>query len=431
MQLMRRKPSGARFGGSATAAVQTRARRALRVIVAVGAFAAVTTVSGAPRSEVVSFGARNTYYHEGTPYGKMTVFNPSADLGVKPWDFLKIRAGWQADVVSGASIKTRNAQRGQNPDAISTASVKDLRQVVGGGIALNRKYTSLEAGYAYSWENDYRSHSFDVTAKAELLQRSMELSIAYARNWDEVCDRIQVDPDPTRRLALEKHDGCFKGDSKTTTTHPIAIDAIQGGWTQAWTPTFTTQVTGGLQVMNGFLSNPYREVNIGIASPVQEHIPDIRIRYAAGIRANLYIKPIKTAVRVGTRLYRDTWDIKAFTIELEAERYIIWEALRVRARGRLYRQSHAVFYSDDYLIQPRGAYWTGDRELSQMQSILAGLRLLYGPSAGANKWLGLLEKIELSVGGDLVFFKYDDFTINGDPLKKTAIIASLGLTLLF
>src|SRR5260221_14766357 len=38
----------------------------------------------------------------------------------------------------------------------------------------------------------------------------------------------------------------------------------------------------------------------------------------------------------------------------------------------------AVFYSDDYLIEPRGAYFTGDRELSKMQSILAGLRLLYG-----------------------------------------------------
>jgi hypothetical protein len=396
----------------------------------VAAFCAVTTITPSPRGEVVSFDARTTYYKEGLPYGKMTVLNPSFDLGAKPWDFLKIRGGWQADVVSGASIKTRNAQRGSSPDVISTASVKDFRQVVSGGLSLTRKLTSLEAGYSYSWEHDYKSHSFDVTAKAELLQRSMELSIAYAHNWDQVCDRIQTDPDPTRRLALSSSDGCFK-DTTTLTTHAIAIDAIQGGWTQAWTPTFTSQVTAGIQLSNGFLSNPYREVNIGVSSAAQEHVPDVRIRYAGGLRLNWYLRPIKTALRMGGRVYRDTWDIKAVTAEVELERYVLIDALRVRARGRFYTQGHAIFYSDDYLVAPRGAYFTGDRELSKMRSILAGLRLLYGPSAGQKRWLGLLEKVEVSLGGDVVFFNYDDFTINGDPLKKTAFIGSFGLSLLF
>ncbi len=404
---------------------------AARLVVVVAAFLVIGSWVGRSRSEVVSFDARSTYYHEGTPYGKMTVLNPLVAIGAKPWDFLKIHAGWQADVVSGASIRTRNAQRGASPDAISTASVKDFRQVVSGGFTVSRKLTSLEAGYSYSWEHDYRSHSVDVAAKAELLQRSMELSIAYARNWDSVCDRIQVDPDPTRRLALEKSDLCFKPDSTTTTTHSIAIDALQGGWTQSWTPTFTTQTTVGVQLMNGFLSNPYREVNIGVSSAVQEHIPDNRVRYAAGLRANLYIRALKTAFRLGGKAYRDTWDIHAFTADLEAERYLFLEALRLRLRGRYYTQGHAAFYSDDYLVAPRGQYWTGDRELSKMHSVLAGFRLLYGPSAGAKRWLGMLEKVEVSFGMDAVFFTYSDFTINGDPLKKTAIIGSLGLSLLF
>ena len=404
-------------------------RRSTRFLGA-AAFVAASTIVGSPRSEVVDFGMRGTYFNESMPYGKMTVFNPSSDLTVKPWDFLSFHGGWQADVVSGASIKTRNAQRGQNPDAISTASVKDLRQQVSGGFGVNRKFTSLEASYAYSWENDYRSHSFDVTAKAELLQRSMELSIAYARNWDSVCDVTQADPDPTRHRSLDSHVGCFT-DNPNRTTHPIAIDALQGGWTQAWTPTFATQATVSLQMMNGFLSNPYREVNIGVNTPVQEFVPEVRVRWSAGLRANFWIKPLKTALRLATRFYRDTWDIRALTAEIELERYLFVDAFRLRARGRYYKQGHAAFYSDDYLIEPRGKYFTGDRELSDMQSILAGLRALYGPSAGQKKWLGFLEKVELSLGVDVAFFKYSDFTINGEPLKKTAIIGSLGFTLVF
>ena len=404
-------------------------RRARVALAGIASFLAVSALSSAPRSEVVGLDLRGTYYREGTPYGKMTVYNPAGQLSVKPADWLAVRAGWEADVVSGASIKTRNAQRGQNPDAISTASVKDFRQAASFGFALTRKLSTVEAGYVYSTENDYRSHSFDVTAKTELLQRSMELSIAYGRNWDSVCDLVQTDTDPTRHRSLPTHDGCFTSSS-TVTNHPIVIDAIQGGWTQLWSPTFATQATVSAQLMNGFLSNPYREVNIGINTPVQEHVPENRQRYAVGLRANLFLKALKTAVRGGARLYRDTWDVRALTAELEAERYVLIDALRVRARGRYYGQSHAAFYSDDYLIEPRGAYWTGDRELSKMHSWLAGLRLAYGPTAGERKLLGFLEKFEASLGLDVVWFRYPDFTINGEPLKKTAYIASLGLTFL-
>ncbi len=399
-------------------------------LAAVAALAATTTAASAPRSEVAAFHGRTTYWREARPYGQMTVWTPSTELAVKPFEGFTVRGGWSADLVSGATIKTRNAIRGQNPDVVSSASVRDFRNVASGGFAFARKYTSIAANYTYSTENDYRSHSIDVMAKAELLQRSMELSISYARNWDSVCDRVQLDPDPTRRPSLDSSVGCFTNLDRLT-TRAIAIDAIQGGWTQLWTPTFATQVTSSIQLMNGFLSNPYREVNIGVASPAQEYVPDVRVRLAAGLRLNWYLKPLATALRLGGRVYRDTWDVRAVSGDVELERYLLIDALRLRLRGRYYTQGRAAFYSDDYLTTPRGVYFTGDRELSTMRSILAGARLAYGPSATKGRWLGVLSKIETSIGADYVWFDYSDFTIDGTPLAKNALIATLGLSLIF
>ena len=389
----------------------------------------VTAVTPVSRSEVVSFDMRSTLYREGLPYGSMTVITPSVALAATPSEAFRLHAGWSADAVSGASIRTRNGVRGISADAISAASVKDFRQLAQGGIGFTHKTTSLDVGYSYSWENDYRSKAIDVTAKTELYQHSTELSIAYARNWDSVCDLAQGSADPLSRHALPSHDGCFT-DARDRTTHDISIDSIQAGWLQAWTPTFVTQVTASFQLQDGFLSNPYREVNIGTSDPLQEYVPDVRARYAAGLKANWYLRPLKTALRFGARLYRDTWNVQSVTGELELERYIV-EGLRLRARGRYYTQTHAAFYSDDYLIAPRGAYHTGDRELAQMHSVLAGLRLLYAARARERRWIGLLAGLEVSIGGDAIWFKYSDFTLNNEPLKKTALMATVGLTLLF
>ena len=391
---------------------------------------ATLTLTTAPRGEVAEFHGRTTVYREGLPYGKMTVINPSAVLSVKPWDNVGITGGWAADIVSGASIKTRNAARGQSPDAVSTASVKDTRHVVNGGLSFTRKLSTIQAGYNYSFENDYRSHSVDVFGKTELLQKTVELTLAYSHNWDSVCDRVQLDPDPTRRVSLDSSNGCFKPSDRLT-TRPVTIDAIQAGWTQLWSPSFATQATFSIQLQNGFLSNPYREVNIGVSSPAQEYLPEVRVRLAGGLKANWYLRPIKTALRIGGRVYRDTWDVRAISAEGELERYLFIDALRLRARGRYYTQGRAAFYSDDYLIEPRGVFFTGDRELSTMRSILAGLRVAYGPTATKGRWLGMLTKVELSLGVDYIWFRYDDFTINGDPLKKTAIVGTLGLSLTF
>ena len=63
------------------------------------------------------------------------------------------------------------------------------------------------------------------------------------------------------------------------------------------------------------------------------------------VRSNLFFKPIKAALRLGVRGYDDSWKVKSLTFEAEFEKYI-GESLRAMARARFYKQSGAVFWSD-------------------------------------------------------------------------------------
>jgi hypothetical protein len=107
----------------------------------------------------------------------------------------------------------------------------------------------------------------------------------------------------------------------------------------------------------------------------------------------------------------------------------------VQARARYYAQSGALFYSDDYTggepqHGPRGQYWTGDRELSPLQSYMLGGRLVYSKRGepGA-RVLGALLGLSASLSLDVMKTKLNDFTWGGKvPDDTFAFLGSLGLS---
>jgi hypothetical protein len=185
------------------------------------------------------------------------------------------------------------------------------------------------------------------------------------------------------------------------------------------------------QLLNGFQSNAYRAVWLG-RTAAQEHHPGIRARYAVGLSARIWLKPVGGALQAQARLYRDTWNVASVTGELAYER-ALGQLFRVRARGRYYQQTRAAFYSDDYALDPQGAYFTGDRELSAMQSWLAGLRVSFvAPARDDGTVAGFLENLELVAKGDLLLYRFDDFHYGSLPVPNDrAVFATLALEALF
>jgi hypothetical protein len=409
-----------------------RVQLTARLVLVATLFAATIAAAPAARAQVVQFDTAHALFFEAPTKTHMFVYSPSVDVSASPWPWLAVRGGWEADVVSGASVATKaGAAYGatHSPDVVTTASVRDFRNLGRGELVVQGEATSLTAGYAYSIEHDYRSHSLHVNARTDALQHNTQLELSYARNFDAICDRVQDAAAvlPTQWSALESSTGCFTSAAGRT-THDIGIDTFEASWAQSWTPVITTQLTYTAQLVDGFQSDPYRSVVIGEGIKAQEHEPNDRAREALTARVAWYLRSLKAALRLSVRGYHDTWAVDSGSLEIEAEKSL-GEALRVMARGRLYKQSGAVFWSDDYTggarpLGPKGQYFTGDRELSPFWTWLAGLRAVLTVAPAQGRILGIVQSIKLAGSAHVTGFSYQEYTLAGVPISNA--LAYLG-----
>jgi len=385
---------------------------------------ALLSVSASARAQLGVEAASTVFHESGGPIS-MTVIVPEVNAEVDVAEALSLRAGWSADVVSGASVAVVDAPA-ESVDAITTASVTDTRHVLGGGFALRDEQSTLSAGYRYGFENDYRSHGFDVSARTELFDRNTSFELAYARSFDSVCDGPGAE-DPAQKGRLDSSDGCFDDDDPDRADHDLAVHGLQLSGTQTLSKLLVLQLGLSAQIQHGFLSNPYRAVRIG-PTAAQEHHPENRARYAATIGLRYWIKPLSGALQPSVRLYRDTWHLRAASLELGYEQSLGTD-FRVRVRGRLHMQTGAAFYSDDYVLAPRGQYFTGDRELSPLKTVLVGGELTYSvPPDDEGDVLGIFSAFSLKMKGDLLQTYLEEFHYDTvEPPNDLALIGTFAI----
>ena len=390
--------------------------------------------SVAASAQVAEFAPRATVFIEPSKTSKLLVINPSAELSVTPTDWLELHGGYEADIVSGATESLKGGRLSPVDIVSSATHFKDTRHQVTGGFGLTRDNTKLSATYSYGTENDYRSNAFSVQSGTSFLQKDTELTLAYGRGFDRVCTTNFADSDsPSVKSPLDSSKGCFT-KAPDRASRKVDLDNFQTGWTQTWTPVFATQLVLYGASQHGFLENPYRGVVIAPAGDqALENHPDNRLRLAVALRGKYYLRPLKVALSLGTRLYRDTWDILGQTYELELERYMLPD-VRVMLHGRYYTQTGALFWSDDYTggephDGPRGQYWTGDRELSPLSSYMLGARMVFKKNGDpARRIAHVMLGFETSFSFDLMKTNLKDFTWGGSkPDDTLAAIISLGI----
>ncbi|RYZ61081.1 MAG: DUF3570 domain-containing protein, partial [Proteobacteria bacterium] len=302
-------------------------------------------------------------------------------------------------------------------DVVSTASVRDLRHKANGGLLFRHGDSTISGGFTYSTENDYKGRNVSLGAHTEAYEHNTQFDLSYAKSFDSVCNRVQPSSaTSTRFLALENSDGCFT-DDPLRTTKPIDADSFQASWTQAWTKIFLTQLVYSAQLLNGFQSNPYRSVIIGQGVKAAENHPENRGRHSLTLRGTVFLKPLHAALKLTVRGYTDSWGINGGNLEGEFEKYVA-DWIRLGARGRVYKQSGALFWSDDYTggdapLGPKGQYFTGDREVSPFTSVMAGARARFVVPTQGKRLARIFHGVEFGGGFDVVQFVYDEYTLAG------------------
>ncbi len=400
-------------------------RRAARLIVLL----AVATAPAGARAHVEGASRVTLFSEPGKGGSGISVVHPQGDVSADLADTLSLNAGYEVDVVSGSTPRIFGPSSG--PDAVSGATkFKDLRQAAHAGFGIQSSIIGVSAGYSYGWESDYKSHTGSVAAHGDFLDRNFTLSLAYTRNFDFVCDQNNdAAASPLELQALTSSQGCFTAEPSLVTRR-LDVHTFEPALTWTASPRLVLQTGATLQVADGFQASPYRRVLVGSQGHTpQEHVPGLRQRYAVFVRGNYALPFIKASLSMMGRAYRDTWDLRAATGEAALQKYL-GPSIIVGLRGRYHQQGGAVFYrtATNYIVDgPAGQYWTGDRELSPMKTILAGVKLSY--LRRAQQPDAVLDELELGVKAEMLLYRIDPDAPNAS--RKSAFITQVALALRF
>jgi hypothetical protein len=410
-----------------------------------GALAPLAPLAAALAATLLPAGARAedkadvslTWFNERRGNDKsLSVYHPQVDLGVDLGDHFSLSAGYQADVVTGATFALYRAPDPGEVDVVSSATeFKDTRHVGKGGLQLQGRRSRLAVGYVYGTERDYRSHAISASGAIDLPGKNTTFSLSYSHNFDRVCDFDNGDATPLERRPLTGENACFTTDPMAKTlAHEVTIDTTEATLTQNVSPTLVLQLGVFGQIIDGFQSNPYRRVRVA-GVDAQENTPLVRDRLAVFLRLNLAFPSVHSALGVLVRATDDTWGVESVAAEMTYSQYL-GSTLVFRFRGRAYQQDGAVFFRDaiDYMnFGPSGTYFTGDRELAPMRQVLVGGKLSYlkiGES-GHDVWGGF-DEVDFSIRAEAIYGQsLTDTAPGGDAggLGPDMFVISTGLML--
>lgn len=257
--------------------------------------------------------------------------------------------------------------------------------------------TALALNLYRSQEVDYTSNSAIVTMTKEFNQKNTMLTLRGQYIADQV-GKILDDGDLFNQVK--------------NSAWGLA------NFTQILSPTTVFDLTYDLQYLQGFLSDPYRQVlvfdqNNAFTATAEKH-PDVRTRHAVTGKLNQSITDIRASLTARYRYYFDDWKVASHTMELQFNKYI-FNDLIARFNYRYYTQTRAYFYLDRYTGEQylNEDYRTADYKLKPFNSNNFGfsLMLLFRGLAQSNRDFEFLENSSIEAR----YFRYFntlDFSAN-------------------
>ncbi len=322
--------------------------------------------------------------------GGVTANGPALLVRKQLADKVSLSASYYMDSVSNASI-----------DVVTTASpYSETRTEYGLGLDYVYRDSTITLTTSTSREPDYVANRVGLDVVQETFGGMTSVSLGFTRGNDEV----------------GKHGSPEFADVAAHWQYRLGVTQIL---TPRWVMSANTEVLAD----DGFLGSPYRAARV-FGAAVPERTP--RTREARAIKFRLIgDMGSQDAVRAEYRYFWDTWDVKAHTAELGYSRYF-GEQWLADASLRFYRQSSALFYSDNATSET--TYVSRNRQLSTFSSMGLGARLSYKLHSVPGKYA-----LKLNGAYEYTSFKFSDFTDlrTGEAYATNANLLQLYVTATF
>ncbi|MSU47863.1 MAG: DUF3570 domain-containing protein [Opitutus sp.] len=272
------------------------------------------------------------------------------------------------DAIAGATPTGQPAPAGS--DQVPLSILHERRKAWDASLARQFASVNVAVGVANSRESDYVSTGWSLNTLADFNQKNTTLLAGLAGTDDDI--RV-----------------FFQRNRAKKRTNDVIV-----GITQLLDPrtSVTFNLTWGRQ--RGFLADPYKlvqkstEIIPGVSLPLTfaENRPDERDKWVAFAGLNRSFPEAHGAIDLSYRLYHDTYDTTAHTVDLAWFQYV-GEHVIVRPGLRFYDQSAARFYHYDLdktgilpaFGPPRtnGPFYSSDYRLSAMQTFNYGLKVVW------------------------------------------------------
>ncbi|MFT3925589.1 MAG: DUF3570 domain-containing protein [Myxococcales bacterium] len=303
-----------------------------------------------------SVSARGNYYWERST----RVLAPATTVTLESPHGGHMDATYLIDAITSASQAT---------GVVADHPFTEIRNDIGGGLGyefdLGKAQLDLTARGRFSKEPDYLSRGLGFASSLSLNHRLTVISLTGNYNFDDVGRVVRMVANPTSDKLIAKQ-----------RQHVGDLDVLSFGLSvdQVLSRTAWIQLGYDGAFLDGFQANAYRLIAYkdGGGAASEKH-PDQRVRHAGYVWYEQYVTQTRSAVRLGYRLYHDSWNITAHVPEIRLYQEI-GPFFDVRLRYRYYKQNGADFWHRVGYVHA-DKYITNDPKMSPFHDQTVGLKL--------------------------------------------------------
>lgn len=310
----------------------------------------------------------------------LTDFATTLDVRLSKYDSKGRKRSITAEV--GIDVYTSASSDKIDPSTISSASSGDKRiyPSLTYAIANEKKGTAWSFNGSISTEFDYFSKGISVGWSKLSKNRNREFSVRGQAFFDTWTVILPIELRPGNSL-----DGTLPRNSYSASF------------------TLSQVVTRRLQMLlltdvawqNGQLATLYHRTWFTDGSHRVENLPDTRMKWPIGIRANYFLGD-RIILRGYYRYYIDSWGLSAHTFELETP-IKVTPFLSVSPFYRFYQQKGVKYFAPYQEHGTTETYYTSDYDLSTFSSNMLGMGIRYAPPGGILH-IARLNAVELRYG---------------------------------